>query len=650
MRGTVAILVGVLILLVSFSHSSQASSDFSYNVNVNYRVTSDANTRVTEIYNVTNHSSNKYLSSIQLSTPTDDAKNIVVEYSDGSSVPFTLEKKHTEVSGYPYDYTQININFNRQTAGAGTSWNFTIRYDTSKLVETKGGAHTVYIPAISQDVSDNYQVQLSVPQDFGTLHTTGARPTSQSTKNNQTTYSFDKNDLREKSLSLVFGDSTVYKINFNYPLNNQTPLSQIFTIALPPNTSGQQIILNKLDPQPDNTRLDADGNILADYTVPAHTKITVQTNVQAVVRYIEYDLTKSGTKADIPNSLVSRYTGSQQYWPANNPTIAAKAHDLTKDKKSVSEQVQAINNYVIETLSYNNEKIKYNIRQGGLKALENPTNVVCLEYSDLTISLLRAAGIPARMPIGYGYSGDLKQSNSVSDSLHSWVQAYVPGIGWMNVDPTWGEKFNNFGSSDLDHVAFAIWGQNDDAPSAVTEAGRDTNYQYEATTISYQALPESVTLNGKLSGTKWQILPFVSLVKYNVQAPTSTAGENYVLESTAGNISIEIPIGSLAPQQKTVVYRPEFGLAALRSESVVFSQSGQTALILATTQLHSTSWPMWLILAIIAGIIIWKLVQLRPKKAKPSVSVQPKVIPTIHTAPKEEIVKDEPAKAKPPKK
>lgn len=652
LRGLIAVILGALILLTAFAHSTQASSDFSYNVAVNYRVTSDANTRVQEIYNVTSRSANKYLSNIQLSTPTDDVRNISVEYSDGSNIPFSTTKKHTEVSGYPYDYVEIDINFTRQTSGVGSTWSFVVSYDTSKLVETKGGAHTVYVPAISQDSSETYSVKLTVPESFGALHTTGPRPISQSSKNGQVTYGFDKKDLIDKSLALVFGDSTVYKINFNFPLNNDSPITQTFTVALPPNTSGQKIILRGLSPQPKNTRLDVDGNILADYDVPAHTHIVVQTDVQAVIRYLEYDLSKSGTKSQIPKDLVARYTSSQQYWPANNAQIQAKAKELTAGKPKVADQVLAINNYVIDTLSYNNEKIKYNIRQGGIKALQDPNNVVCLEYSDLTISLLRAAGIPARMPIGYGYSGDLKQSTAVTDSLHSWVQAYVPEIGWMNLDPTWGEKFHNFGSSDLDHVAFAIWGQSDDSPVAVTASGRDTNYQYENTTITYESLPANIVLDGKLSGSKWQILPFLSLVKYDVVAPTSTAGEDYVLESRSGASTFTIMLGNLAPQQKATFYRPEFGVSAAKAETVEFTQNGNTALILATARLGATNWPMWIVLVVISSLIIWKLVQLRAKKTKQTSGDVPKAIPTLTTAPdeKEEVKNEENHQSKPSKK
>jgi hypothetical protein len=185
---------------------------------------------------------------------------------------------------------------------------------------------------------------------------------------------------------------------------------------------------------------------------------------------------------------------------------------------------------------------------------------------------------------------------------------------------------------------------------AVTEASHDVNYQYENTTITYQATPPTIALDGKLSGSKWQILPFVSIAKYSVQAPTTTAGENYMLHIQAGSTTLENSLGSLAPQQKTTVYRPEFGLAAIRSETIEFNQNGQTALILATTKVGLMNWPMWLVLAALAGIIIWKLVQLRPKKRKTSSQTEPKTIPTMNVGSEAETVSNDKKPTKPPSK
>ena len=635
-----AILALFLILVVSISiipRQSHAANEFGYNVASVYRVTSDNNTRIEDTYSVTNYSSDKYLDKIQIATPVKDAKNIAVEYADGTSIPFTTSAQKSTQQGYDFDYTEIDIQFTRNIVGRNTNWQFIVSYNTSELVETKGSAHTVSIPAVPQEGNNQYAVNLFVPENYGTIHTTGYVPENLGTKRGETQYLFKDKKSLEKSASLVFGDSTIYEVNFNYPLNNDSSFPSTFTIALPPNTSGQQVTVAKLDPEPNSTRLDVDGNILADYNLPPRTKIVVKTNVVAVVSYVEYNLDASGTKDQIPSDLVQRYTSSQRYWPASDPEISAKARELTNGKPKVADQVKAINDYVVSKLNYNNEKIKYNIRQGGKKAFQNPDNAVCLEYSDLTISLLRAAGIPARMPVGYGYSGSLKQSNSVTDSLHSWVQAYVPNVGWMNMDPTWSEKFDNFGSSDLDHFAFALWGYSDNSPVAVTQNGKDTNYQYENTTIEYKAVPPTLQPSGSIKVDKWLILPFVAINKFVIAAPTTTAGDNYMLRIRQG-VKIDLfEIGSLAPKQTNTRYALVFGQTSWGVVNVDFTQNNTTNIIISSAKANAQMWPMWVILGIIAGIFIVLMIKSKLTKDKLNKSKNAQPIPTVKKAESETI-------------
>jgi len=61
----------------------------------------------------------------------------------------------------------------------------------------------------------------------------------------------------------------------------------------------------------------------------------------------------------------------------------------------------------------------------------------CSEYSFVFISLCRAAGLPAR------YVGSLvlrKDDASYDDIFHRWVELYLPGHGWVPVDPSRGDK------------------------------------------------------------------------------------------------------------------------------------------------------------------------------------------------------------------
>ena len=189
-RASLAIFIGIALLLLAAPRNSQASTDFGYNVAARYQVTSDANTRVEEVYTVTNNTSNRYLQSIVLSVPVDDVKNLSVEYQDGTAIPFTTNKKVSSQSGYSYDYVEINITFPRNNAGQNTRWGFVVSYSTAKLVETKGSAHTVTIPAVPQDASDKYSVELLVPESFGSIHATGQAPTRLENQNGQQRYVF----------------------------------------------------------------------------------------------------------------------------------------------------------------------------------------------------------------------------------------------------------------------------------------------------------------------------------------------------------------------------------------------------------------------------------------------------------------------------
>jgi transglutaminase-like putative cysteine protease/sugar lactone lactonase YvrE len=61
----------------------------------------------------------------------------------------------------------------------------------------------------------------------------------------------------------------------------------------------------------------------------------------------------------------------------------------------------------------------------------------CSEYSFVFIAMCRAAGVPAR------YAGSLvvrKDDASFDDVFHRWVEVYLPGYGWVPVDPSRGDK------------------------------------------------------------------------------------------------------------------------------------------------------------------------------------------------------------------
>jgi transglutaminase-like putative cysteine protease len=61
---------------------------------------------------------------------------------------------------------------------------------------------------------------------------------------------------------------------------------------------------------------------------------------------------------------------------------------------------------------------------------------VCQDYSHIMLALVRRMGIPCRYVSGYLFHRAGEQVRSTEGATHAWVEAYLPGIGWLGFDPT----------------------------------------------------------------------------------------------------------------------------------------------------------------------------------------------------------------------
>jgi transglutaminase-like putative cysteine protease len=74
----------------------------------------------------------------------------------------------------------------------------------------------------------------------------------------------------------------------------------------------------------------------------------------------------------------------------------------------------------------------------------------CRDFALLMIEGLRSLGFAARFVSGYIYSSSRRERQG-GGATHAWVQVYLPGCGWIELDPTNGI----FGNRDLIRVAVA---------------------------------------------------------------------------------------------------------------------------------------------------------------------------------------------------
>lgn len=78
------------------------------------------------------------------------------------------------------------------------------------------------------------------------------------------------------------------------------------------------------------------------------------------------------------------------------------------------------------------EKVPEDILDGG--------KAHCGIYSHQFVQLCRQAGIPARRCAGFTFSAANGPGEPVAVSAHNWAEFYVEGLGWIPVDPIFGDK------------------------------------------------------------------------------------------------------------------------------------------------------------------------------------------------------------------
>ena len=85
---------------------------------------------------------------------------------------------------------------------------------------------------------------------------------------------------------------------------------------------------------------------------------------------------------------------------------------------------------------------------------------VCQDFAHLTIGVLRLAGVPARYVSGYlaPHPEVPKEAWLGTQASHAWLEAQIPGIGWVGIDPTNGCR------ADVRHVRVAIGRDYADVP------------------------------------------------------------------------------------------------------------------------------------------------------------------------------------------
>ncbi|MCX6741872.1 MAG: transglutaminase-like domain-containing protein [Candidatus Pacearchaeota archaeon] len=141
-----------------------------------------------------------------------------------------------------------------------------------------------------------------------------------------------------------------------------------------------------------------------------------------------------------PEIAKSEYTKSTNFTDSNNFKIKNKAQQLAQGSTDSFEILYKLAEYVKNSMAYD---LNFNELKKASEIIEEKKGV-CAQYTILFNALSRALGFPTRYISGVAYS-------TASDSFeeHAWSEVWLPEIGWVPFDTTFGQ----YGWLDTYHIA-----------------------------------------------------------------------------------------------------------------------------------------------------------------------------------------------------
>ncbi|MFN2519081.1 MAG: DUF3488 and DUF4129 domain-containing transglutaminase family protein [Jatrophihabitantaceae bacterium] len=140
--------------------------------------------------------------------------------------------------------------------------------------------------------------------------------------------------------------------------------------------------------------------------------------------------------------------------PATMPKLVSDlVKRLTVRRTTPYAKARALNDYFTNPASGFTYSLSTKVGDSGSDLVDFLTNKAgfCQQYAAAMAIMLRMAGVPARVVLGYTHPApdqDNRFSVTTNDA-HAWVEAYFNGVGWIPFDPTPNAGLNGGSKANL---------------------------------------------------------------------------------------------------------------------------------------------------------------------------------------------------------
>lgn len=260
--------------------------------------------------------------------------------------------------------------------------------------------------------------------------------------------------------------------------------------------------------------VNVDQRVLSQSPTSVEIEITIQRYVDTHAEY-PVDTTK------LPEDLRYYLLPEPRWIQCDDPQIIAKASELVSEAAFQVEAVESILSWVRAKVAYD---FTHSLPSDALSVFHN-RKAVCAGFSTLSIALLRAAGIPARLHVGcLTNEGWLI---GIQGARHGWIEIYFPDVGWVASEP---QATVNF--VDTSHIfgGFRQCGQSGTIISRTSYSRSDEGFLYSMRT------PYT---NAAWHGLEVAYVPAMGR-EFQLEVTPSSSGVTLSVTSPVGSFALQI--------------------------------------------------------------------------------------------------------------
>lgn len=145
---------------------------------------------------------------------------------------------------------------------------------------------------------------------------------------------------------------------------------------------------------------------------------------------------------DIDTKKMRKYLVSERFAPLNEYYLDLSRR-ITRNDKSDFAKLHSLYTYVAQHGKYykiDPAKLKPSGR-GDANYCDKLGTGGCSDYHAYFQSITRAQNIPTRLATGT-YLNPKYDGKNEDNGYHCWVEVYIPTVGWVPLDPSWGNYFH----------------------------------------------------------------------------------------------------------------------------------------------------------------------------------------------------------------